>query len=178
LPLFAGYTLLTTVGVVFAYWLASMMQMSRFAPSRAEQIVMLLLWLAYFALVTVPTQPLALLLLPPLLALVGFALFRNRQAETQPDILMQAYQEGAISFFRTSVVLLVPLAATCVYAVALALHILFPTGIILYIITAILGFLFLIVALINVYRKAPQKQLVPVESEATTPLRSAPPTAR
>lgn len=153
LPIYAAYTLLTTLGLSLAYWLASKVQMARFAPSRAEIIVLSALWLAYFAFITFLTQFLALIVLLPLLLLVLVGLHRNRAAETRPDLLAEASQQGSITLPNALLLLVIPLTAIGVYAVALAIHFAFPIGIVFYLVTGLIGFIALVVALIRTYRR-------------------------
>lgn len=70
-----------------AYWLASRLSLRRFAPARIEIFGALLLIVVYFGLITVPSQPLALIILPPLVLLVLLTLLCNRRNETREDIL-------------------------------------------------------------------------------------------
>ena len=74
--------------LILAYWLISLLRVSAFRPTFVETVIVLLLALAYFALVTVPTQPLALFILPPLLLIVLLTLYRNRRVETRVSLLV------------------------------------------------------------------------------------------
>ncbi len=169
LPDYAIYTSLTTLVLILAYWLASKVQVARFMPSRTELIVVFLLWLAYYAFITVPAQPLALIILPLLLLLVLFALWHNRKVEMQPDVLIIATQQRNISLPYTCLLFLIPLTAIAVYALALTIHFSFPIGIVFYSVTLILGFIFLIVALIQTLRrKLTFVSLSPVPHSYTT----------
>jgi hypothetical protein len=152
LPAFAVYTLATTLVLMIAYWLAARLRVPRFAPSRLEWVVMLLAILVYFALVTVPQQPLALVVLPPLVALVLFALWHNWHTETRDDALATLYASPPIHVGRVMALWTLPLAANATYGLLLALDIRFPANIVLYLITTPLGFVTLIVALVRTFR--------------------------
>lgn len=148
LPDFALYTLATASLLVAAYWLAPRLRAAPFVPSRPECVLLLLALLAYFALVTVPRQPLALVVLPPLVALVVFALWQNRRAETRADAIVALYPTPSLALGRVLPVLLVlPATATGIYGLLLVLDARFPVGIVLYLVTMPLGFLALLASL-------------------------------
>ncbi len=153
---FAVYTLTSTLALIVAYWLAARLRLTRFAPSRVEWVLTLLAILAYFALVTVPQQPLALVTLPPLVALVLFALWRNRRTETREDALIALYTAPPPNVGRMLALLAIPLTASASYGLLLALNVRFPTNIVLYLITTPLGFLALIVSLVRAIRRKKQ----------------------
>ena len=85
---FAAYVAVATLGLILVYWLISLLRVSAFRPTLVETVIVLLLALAYFALVTVPAQPLALFILPPLLLIVLLTLYRNRRVETRASLLV------------------------------------------------------------------------------------------
>ncbi len=126
--------------------------MSAFRPTLIETIIVLLLALAYFALVTVPMQPLALFILPPLLLVVLLTLSRNRRVETRSSllILLAAYP---VRLANALALLALPLVATAVYALAFEMGFSFKTGAIVYIVTIPAGFLLFIWALISIWRR-------------------------
>lgn len=136
------YNLLFGLLLVPAYVLWSRFDLNQFRPSRIEIAGALMLLVTYFVLVTVPTQPLSLLALPPLLGLVLWALWKIRQRSG--DIYFPA---GSITFKQALPLLLIPVTASLVYAFALTIGLTLPTLQILYWITMPLGFLALIVSL-------------------------------
>jgi hypothetical protein len=168
------YILATTLALVIAYRLAARLRVSRFTPSRLEWAVMLLVILIYFALITVPQQPLALVVLPPLVALVLFILWRNRRIETRDDALTTLYSSPAVCISHVLALLVLPLAAGAIYGLLLALDVRFPTNIVLYLITTPLGFIALIVSLVQTFRikkRLPESAASPVlaaQLEATS----------
>lgn len=173
LPDFAVYTLTSTLALIVAYWLAARLRMTRFAPSRVEWAVTLLAILAYFALLTVPQQPLAIVILPPLVALVLLALWRNRRAETREDALVALYTMPLPNVGRMLAVLALPLAASATYGLLLTLNVHFPTNIVLYLITTPLGFIALVVSLVRTFRaRAPRAEMV--EPRMVAPPEQAP----
>ncbi|HEV8190801.1 MAG TPA: hypothetical protein VGP82_04860 [Ktedonobacterales bacterium] len=174
LSAFVLYILATTLALVIAYRLAARLRVSRFTPSRLEWAVMLLVILIYFALITVPQQPLALVVLPPLVALVLFILWRNRRIETRDDALTTLYSSPAVCISHVLALLVLPLAAGAIYGLLLALDVRFPTNIVLYLITTPLGFIALIVSLVQTFRikkRLPESAASPVlaaQLEATS----------
>jgi len=128
--------------LVPAYVLWDRFDRAHFRPTRLEITGALLLLVVYFALVTVPTQPLALPVLPLLLAVVLWALWkhRTRDSDIQPV-------SGKITYQRALPLLLIPLTASLVYMLVVAVGLSLPTLQILYGITMPLGFILLAVAL-------------------------------
>ncbi len=139
---FAAYVAVATLALMLAYWLISLLRVSAFRPTLVETVIVLLLALAYFALVTVPTQPLALLILPPLLLMVLLTLYHNRRVETRLSLLvpLAAYP---VRLANALALLAFPLAATAVYALAFETGFSFNTGAIVYVVTIPAGFLLL-----------------------------------
>lgn len=157
---FALYAFGTTLALVCAYWLASRPALLRFAPTRGELVVMTLLIAFYFALVTVPRQPLAAVILPPLVLLVLLGLRKNRRAETRANALTALAETKPPRLRDVLALLALPVVATAVYALAGAARVLLPTGVVIYVLTTALGFLFLAASLLAVWRTKP----IPVAS--------------
>jgi hypothetical protein len=149
---FATCVVVATLGLILAYWLISLLRVSAFRPTLAETVIVLLLALAWFALVTVPTQPLALFVLPPLLLIVLLTLYRNRRVETRSSlvVLLAAYP---VRLANALALLAFPLSATAVYALAFETGFSFSTGAIVYVLTIPAGFLLFIWALISIWRR-------------------------
>lgn len=154
---FALYVLGTTIALAGAYWLASRPALLRFAPTRGELVVMVLLIALYFIVVTVPQQPLAAVILPPLVLLVLLGLRRNRRTETRANALAALAEAGAgpLRLRDVSPLLALPAAAVAVYALASAAHALLPTGVVIYVLTTALGLLFLAASLLAIWRARP-----------------------
>jgi hypothetical protein len=148
---FALYIAVATLGLILVYWLISLLRVSAFRPTFVETVIVLLLALAYFALVTVPTQPLALFVLPPLLLIILLTLYRNRRVETRSSLLvpLAIYPTRATNALT---LLALPLTATAVYALAYYNGFSFNTGAIVYLVTIPAGFILLIWSLISVWR--------------------------
>jgi hypothetical protein len=157
---FAAYITVATLGLIMTYWLIGLLRVSAFRPTLVETVIVLLAALAYFALVTVPTQPLALFILPPLLLIVLLTLYRNRRVETRSSLLvpLATYR---IRIANASALLALPLTATAVYALAFEVGFSFNTGAIVYGVTIPAGFLLLIWALISVWRRGRVNLVVP-----------------
>jgi hypothetical protein len=149
---FATYVVVATLGLILVYWLISLLRVSAFRPTLFETVIVLLLALAYFALVTVPAQPLAPFILPPLLLIVLLTLYRNRRVETRANLLvpLAAYP---IRLANALALLALPLAATAVYALAFEMGFSFNTGAIVYVVTIPAGFLLFVWALVSIWRR-------------------------
>lgn len=149
---FAAYIAVATLGLILVYWLISLLRVSAFRPTLVETVIVLLLALAYFALVTIPTQLLALFILPPLLLVVLLTLYRNRRVETRANLLvpLAAYP---VRLVNALALLAFPLAAAAVYALAFEMGFSFNTGAIVYGVTIPAGFLLFVWALISIWRR-------------------------
>jgi hypothetical protein len=152
---FAMYVFATTTLLACAYLLASRLSMRRFAPTRIEIIGALLLVVVYFSLVTVPLQPLALIILPPLVLVVILTLLRNRRNETREDIMKTLGPIALSHPVRLRDILpvfAIPLVASAIYGIAQAAHLLVPTGPVIYAVTIPAGFVLLIVSIVTIWR--------------------------
>lgn len=135
---FAAYVFRTTLILIGAYALAAQLQLDRFSPSRFEWAVLTLLITAYFLLVTVPTAPISLLVIPPLTGLVLVALQRGLRRGPSDDPVTPP--RGRLQVTSLAALLVIPLTATAVYAFGHTAGLRFPTGIVLYLFSTPLGF--------------------------------------
>jgi hypothetical protein len=158
---FAVYATSVTVTLVLAQ-LAWNWAGSAFTPSRLELGIVLSLFVLYFAFVTVPATPVALLILPFLLGTVLLSLWRNRRLEPKGSVLEPL--SDMVPLKRMWALLLIPLFAGGLYTLAhgLVLEIKPPTHWLVYLITTPLGFIFFFVSLVKIWREAhskPKQQL-------------------
>jgi hypothetical protein len=135
---FSRFSLTITALVTLAYALANWGASAPFAPNKWVTRVIYGLFLLYFAFVTVPAMPWALLILPILLGLVYYGLRRHRPIE-ETDTLI-ATLRGHIHPLNYLAIFALPLTAIAVYAAALSLNLQWHTNWILYLITTPLGF--------------------------------------
>ena len=147
---FAWYALLSTLVLIFAYWVHDRTIPQFFAPNRFVVIAAGILFLLYFAFIAVPAAPLAIVLLPVLLLLIYLALRRNSQRETR-EPLHQSFSRTDQPW-RYLGLLALPLVAALVYAAAYGLGVRWTTNILLYLITTPAGFILFFVSLIKVWR--------------------------
>lgn len=150
---FAAYTLVLALALMLAYGLAPRLPLQAFHPGKAERGVLFVLAGAYFVAVTVSTQPLSLIVLPPLALVVLVALSRNRRNETRQDQIQAALASPSPGAGQLLLLLLLPLTASTVYALADAIDARPPTGMLLYLITVPLGFGLLVWALASILRQ-------------------------
>jgi hypothetical protein len=104
-------------------------------------------------LAVVPQKPIALLVLPSLLAVVFLVLWKNRKSEDLPNAFILL--EGKIPLVNLGMLLLMAVAATLLYALLLALPFAIRTGPTIYVVEEILGFLFMAVCIIRVLARKP-----------------------
>lgn len=135
---FSRFSLTITALVTLAYALANWGASAPFAPNRWVTRVIYGLFLLYFAFVTIPAAPWALLILPILLGLVYYGLRRHRPVE-ETDTLLTSLT-SRIHPLNFLAIFALPLTAIAVYAAALSLNLQWHTNWILYLITTPLGF--------------------------------------
>ena len=157
LPLesFMVYSVIIGAILIMAYWVSNLIPPASFQPSRTEQIVVTIALLLYFAFLTVPRNPYALLLLPPCLALSCWALFRHRNTGEGTAIMLDELS-GNVVCWRYLCLALLPLSAIITYAVFLLLNAKLPTGMVLYAVTVPVGFIFFIISMVKLLRSSPQ----------------------
>lgn len=134
---FATFSFVSTGLLIFAYWLNNLVSKHPFAPSRLAIGLNLLAFLLFFVFVTVPAAPVALFLLPVLLGLAIWGLWKTRLAPGEP--LLKSLT-GTIRWWNYLLLLLLPLSAVTVYSLSSALDLRLNTNWVLYIITTPLGF--------------------------------------
>jgi hypothetical protein len=134
---FATFSFASTSVLIFAYWLNNLVSKQLFAPSLLVIGLNSLAFLLFFVFVTVPAAPVALLLLPVLLALAVWGLWKTRLAPGQP--LLESLT-GTIYCWNYLLLLLLPLIAVAVYSLAWTLNLRLNTNWVLYLITTPLGF--------------------------------------
>lgn len=144
---FSAFTLTISALVMVAYTLANWSASEPFAPNRWVTGIIAAVFVLYFAFVTVPAAPIALLILPLLLGLVYFGLHRNHQVETREPLTTSLH--GRIHPLNYLAFSALPLTAIIVYATAEALHLQWQTNWILYLITTPLGFILFGIALVK-----------------------------
>jgi hypothetical protein len=113
----------------------------------------MVLFLLYFGFIAVPVVPIALLVLPILLASVLFPLFRNRQAEA-PGSMMDNYPDR-VPVWRYLPLLLIPVIGTAFYGLAYFADWQIHTNQVIYLMTTPAGFVLWIVSIIKLWRKRP-----------------------
>jgi len=155
---FTVYTLSLTLLLMASYGLAPRLGLMAFRPSRVEIVVLLGLSAAWFLIVTLPSQPLALVVLPPLAGILLTALIRNRRREVRPDQTQASLSRRPPSAAHLLALLALPATASAIYILAATLGSRPPTGILLYLITVPLGFALLVWALVTTLRlRAPAR---------------------
>jgi len=149
---YAVHTLVTTLLLIVAYWLANWSASEPFAPNRWATILVAAAFLLYFLLVAVPAMPLAMLILPLLLALVYFGLQRNRRVESEGSFVDRF--QGTVSWWRLLSLLALPLASMSVYALAFLLELRWQLLWVFYLVTTPLGFILFGVSLYRLWKAA------------------------
>lgn len=148
---FAAFSFITTALVILAYWLANWSSSETFVFNRWSIIFVSVLFALYFCFITVPSAPLAVVILPMLFGLVYLGLRQNRLYEDEGSLLDDL--RGRASIWKYITLLAIPVISVLVYTIALSLNIQWQTNWVLYIITTPLGFIFFGIGLYKLLRK-------------------------
>lgn len=149
---YSSFTLVTTLLVIAAYWLANLCASEPFAPGRLATIFVSGIFVLYFIFVTVPAMPWALAILPILLGLVYLGLRSGREKETASSFLDGF--GGRISTWKFLGLLALPITSIAVYASAQLMGLRWHTNWILYLITTPLGFILFGLSLFKFMRRS------------------------
>lgn len=149
------FSLVTTLLVMVAYWLANWSASEPFAPKRWGTVLVSAAFVLYFLFIAVPAVPFALIVLPILLGLAYLGLRRNREKEVEGSLLDQFH--GRVSMWRFISLLALPLTNIGVYALALSLDLRWHTNWILYLISTPFGFILFGVSLFKSWKHKRQE---------------------
>lgn len=154
-PAFAVFAFGTTALAVLSFWLAIWSSAEPFIPKRWVTRLVLALFTLYFCFVTVPANPIAVVVLPPLLGAVVWALCRNRQDENAGSLL--DVPKTCISVWHYATLFALPATGTCIYALAQLMQLRWHTNWILYVVTTPAGFILFGVSLHKTWRRKRSK---------------------
>jgi len=150
---FAGFSLVTTLLVMVAYWLANWSASEPFQPRRWVTVAISALFVLYFFFVTVPAAPWALAILPVLLGLVYLGLRPYLRNATEGSLIDEL--KGQIPLWKILSLLALPGAGILFYGLALSLDLQWRTNWLLYLITTPLGFILFGLSLYRSLRNKP-----------------------
>ena len=148
---FATFSFGATILVILAYWLANWSTTEPFEPNNWVITIISSLFGFYFLFVAVPAAPMALVILPSLLALVYMGLRRNRLTNADSSILNDV--AGYVPVWKFLSLLAIPVTGILVYILAFSLNLHWQTNWVLYLITTPLGFILLGVSLYKSWQK-------------------------
>jgi len=148
---FAAFSFITTAFVIFAYWLANWSLSESFVPNRWAIIFISGIFALYFCFITVPTAPLAVIILPVLFGLVYWGLRQNRLDEGEGSLLETL--SGCVPIWKYISLLALPVTSVLVYVLAMSLNLQWRTNWILYMITTPLGFILFGISLYKLWRR-------------------------
>jgi hypothetical protein len=134
--------------LLLAYMLRDRLHSERFTPNRWIIYAVIGLFVLYFAFITVPTQPLALGVFPPLLLIVLATLWRNRRHETADAPATAAVP---LTLRDALPLLLIPLTASVVYTLAAVVGFAPQSNIAVFVLTTPIGFLLFVASILRVW---------------------------
>ncbi len=150
-PEFATFSFITTSLVILAYWLANWSSTESLILNRWVITVISGIFSLYFCFVTIPSAPLAAIILPTLFGLVYLGLRQNCNNEGEGSLL--DIHSGRIPFWKYSSLLVLPLTSVLVYTIAISLNLQWHTNWILYIITTPLGFILFGISFYKIWQR-------------------------
>ena len=124
---------------MLSWVILSRAQADWFRPTKLEMLILPGLAALFFVGVRVPATPKSALILPPLMLLCVYGLYRNNRRGQQPDVLEKAM--GQIRPSSCLWLLLMPISAIVAYAPVTLFARPLPTNWLLYVISMPLGFL-------------------------------------
>ncbi len=148
---YAVYAIITTVMLIVGLRVSAMIPSAVFRPSKGDIIVTMLLVLLFYLLITIRANHLALTVLPVCMGLAFYALNKNRQAETEPDVLQQL--DGRVYPWNYAAILVMPAVSTAVYAILYYAHIRLRTGPVFYLGLTTAGFTLFFYSFIRLVRR-------------------------
>jgi hypothetical protein len=156
---FAGYAWRYSVVLILAYVFASRIRLPAFRPSRMEAVILAIVVLGYFGFVTVPSDPRALWVLPPLVGVIFLTLRRNVLVEPRQNSATLPQGPAPVSWPASLLLFLIPLAATTVYAIFEMLGWRPATGYVLYLVTVPAGFFLFLRSIWRIWRRLPSTEI-------------------
>lgn len=151
LPEFSLYVVVTSLILIGSYYMYNKLQPDPFQPTKIEGYALAGFFIVYFVLITIPVQPAALVVLPPLLGVVYITLRKNKTTEQREDII--AALQGRITPLNFVLLLIIPVTVVLFYACALLLNLLVPTNIFVYMVTALLGIVMFVMSIARIFRR-------------------------
>jgi hypothetical protein len=148
---FAAFAFVTTGLLIASEWVFDRSIQADFAPNRWVLSGICGLLVLNFALVAVPAVPIAIPILLPLLALVLFALWRNRQTETGFNLFENL--QGSIRPTNFAALLSMPATAAIVYTVADLFRLEARTNYLVFGFTIVAGTLLFIISLVKTLKQ-------------------------
>jgi hypothetical protein len=148
---FAAFAFVTTGLLIASEWVFDRSIQADFAPNRWVLSGICGLLVLNFALVAVPAVPIAIPILLPLLALVLFALWRNRQTETGFNLFENL--QGSIRPTNFAALLSMPATAAIVYTVADLFRLEARTNYLIFAFTIVAGTLLFIISLVKTLKQ-------------------------
>lgn len=166
---FVWFAMLSSLGLVISYWVLHRLDGARFQVSRREFTAVACLLLLYFAVQTVPSAPIALVVLPLLLLLLIVPL---KKAMPAGKCSMLTEIAGPLALRNMVAFAALPASAIVTFSVATWLQIPPYSHYVLYAITTPLGFVLLSMAIFKQWRGKLRETAV--TNPSTLPVNSLP----
>lgn len=148
---FAGFSFVITLIVMLAYWVNLKFDPYSFAPPRWMLIIVVIGFVILFLISVIPAVGIRAFILPVLLVLVIYALYRSKQ-KSRTTVQFQSPQKQ-IPNVRLISLLVIPGVAVVLYTIAYILDLKWQTNWILYFLTTPSGFILLAIGIIKAVRK-------------------------
>jgi hypothetical protein len=151
------YNMTLGIPLVVAYAGLARIGDNSFSPTKFSMACVFTISLVYFVFITILTQPLALLIFPPVMGIVLFTLYQNRKRE--PSEVKPSPQQ--VPAYRFLMLLVMPLTMSAVYALNHIADFPIETLTPIYLVELLLGFLMLFISLYRVWKARNLSEALP-----------------
>lgn len=155
---FAVFAFLSSLLIIASYWLCDTPLWKSFATRKWQLCIVGILFVLYFACVTLPAAPIAVLILPPLLLIIWLTLRRNKHIERRGSLLEPSV--GCVKARNYLCLFFMPLVATAVYGILGLLDAEVHTNWPIAFVTTPTGAVLFIVSVVKIWRARPQEILI------------------
>jgi len=152
---FIVFAFSSSVLLIICYWLCGKLSGTSFPKIKWQLYVVIILFFLYFAFVTLPAAPVAVVILPPLLLIIYLSLRRNRSVETHSSILESSL--GCVRILNYLCLLFIPFVAVVVYGILGFFGARVYTNHYIAAVTAPVGATLFVVSIIKIWKKKPEE---------------------
>ncbi|MBX9906865.1 hypothetical protein K2X96_03135 [Patescibacteria group bacterium] len=147
---FATHAFVATFFLIIAEWLMTISKPAEFISTRVERVVLCAVVLLFAGLVTFPVVPFLMPVLVVCFLIAFVPLILNRKKEQHEHMLSEFGRP--VSFVKYSALLCMPAVATLIYVVCNSIGFVFPSNILVFILSSVLGTGVFVISVFKVLR--------------------------